>query len=73
MERGGTSWITVFRMENCGLVELKLTDMVLEVLEGMSLKQGTVLLLSSISYLHKVGESLYAKEWVCCGLRSRLE
>jgi hypothetical protein len=73
MEGGGASWITVFRMENCGLVELKLTDMVLEVLEGMSLNPGTVLLLSSISYLHKVGESLSAKEWVCCGLRSRLE
>jgi hypothetical protein len=36
-------------MEDCGLVEL--TDMVLEVLEGMSLQSGTVLLLSSISYL----------------------
>jgi hypothetical protein len=42
----------IFRIENCGLMEL--TDMLNEVLEGSSLKSGTVVLMGSVWYLHTV-------------------
>ncbi len=40
----------IFRIENCGLMEL--TDMQIEVFEGSSLKSRTVVLMSSVWYLH---------------------
>ena len=64
-----TCCMGIFRLESCSLVEL--TDMVVEVLEGVSLRPGTVILLGSASHLHRVGVSIYARDWVTC--ISRLE
>jgi hypothetical protein len=40
--------------------------MVMEVLEGISLKPGTLILLGSTTHLHRVGVSMYAGEWASC-------
>jgi hypothetical protein len=42
----------------------ELTDLVIEVFDGTNLRPGTVVLLGSVSHLHRVGVSLYAKDWV---------
>jgi hypothetical protein len=60
----GSSCVSVCRVENCSLTEL--TDMVIEVLEGISLKPGTLILMGSTTHLHRVGVSMYAGEWASC-------
>jgi hypothetical protein len=60
----GSSCVSVCRLENCSLVEL--TDMVVEVLEGINLKPGTVILMGSTTHLHRVGVSMYAGDWASC-------
>jgi hypothetical protein len=56
--------IGILRMESCMLDELG--DMVFETLEGVNLRPGTVLLIGSASHLHRVGVSLYARDWNSC-------
>jgi hypothetical protein len=58
------SCIGICRIENCSLMEL--ADLVVEVFDGTNLKPGTVVLLGSVSHLHRVGVSLYARDWVTC-------
>ncbi len=60
----GISCVSVCRLENCSLVEL--TDMVVEVLEGINLKPGTLILMGSTTHLHRVGVSMYAGDWASC-------
>ncbi len=60
----GMSCVSICRQENCSLVEL--TDMVVEVLEGINLKPGTLILMGSTTHLHRVGVSMYAGDWATC-------
>jgi hypothetical protein len=63
----GDNCIGIFRVENCSLTEL--TDMIMEVLDNITLRPGTVLLVGSVSSLHRHGTSIYAGDWVACTTR----
>lgn len=56
---GGDSCMGIFRMENCSLIDS--TDMIIEVLEGSTLKARTILLVGSISSLLAVATA-YTQE-----------
>jgi len=51
----------VIRLLNPSLHEL--VDLLLEVFERRNIPDGSVILISSVSYLHRVGTSFYAREW----------
>ncbi len=56
--------LKIVRIENASLVEL--ANVFLEILEGKTVKPGTCVLVSSLSYLAKVGAAAYAAEWRVC-------
>ncbi len=56
--------LKIIRIENASLVEL--ANLFLEILEGKKVKPGTCVLVSSLSYLAKVGAAEYAAEWRVC-------
>ena len=49
------------RVENSSLVEL--AGIFLEIMENKSVKPGTCILITSLSYLSRVGAAAYASEW----------
>ena len=57
--------------ENCGIVIIRvfnptlqeLLELLLEVLDRKSLPEGSLILAGSVSYLFRVGTSLYTREW----------
>ena len=53
--------ITVIRIEGGGLLEL--TDIFSDVFGKSGLPEGSVLLLGSLTHLHRFGVSHYAREW----------
>ena len=53
--------LKIIRIENASLIEL--ANIFLEILEGKNVKPGTCVLVSSLSYLAKVGAAAYAAEW----------
>ncbi len=53
--------VVVIRLLNPSLHEL--FDLLLEVFERNMLPDGSMVLSSSVSYLHRVGTSYYAREW----------
>jgi len=55
------SCVVVIRMSNPDLHEL--FDLLFEVLDRNTLPDGSMILASSVSYLHRVGTSYYAKDW----------
>jgi hypothetical protein len=63
--------INVTRIENATLAEL--FDVSKEILEHVSIPEGTVMLFGSISHLAQVGTSLYAADWtkLVAGLSGR--
>jgi hypothetical protein len=52
----------VIRIENCTLIEL--ADSFLEITKGFDMPVGSVVVLSSLSYLARVGTAAYAEELV---------
>jgi len=56
--------LKIIRIENASLIEL--ANIFLEILEGKNVKPGTCVLVSSLSYLAKVGAAAYAAEWRVC-------
>jgi hypothetical protein len=54
----------ITRIENASLNEL--AGIFLEIMDGKNLKQGTCILVGSLSYLSRVGVSAYAAEWRSC-------
>ncbi len=54
----------ITRIENASLNEL--AGIFLEIMDGKTLKQGTCILVGSLSYLSRVGVSAYAAEWRTC-------
>jgi hypothetical protein len=56
--------LKIIRIENASLIEL--ANIFLEILEGKLVKPGTCVLVSSLSYLAKVGAAAYAAEWRVC-------
>ncbi len=57
----GDSCTVVVRIANPSLQEL--VDMVLEIMDRQSIPDGSVLLIGSVSYLHRVGVTCYTREW----------
>lgn len=58
---GDGTCVPVVRVENASLHEL--VDMMFEIFEHKNLPDGTVLLVGTASYLHRVGSSIYCREW----------
>ncbi len=58
------SCIIVARVENASLNEL--CDFLLEVMEGAKLPHGSIILLGSVTHLHRFGTSIFATDWVRC-------
>ena len=54
--------VCVLRMVNPSLVEL--VDLLLEIFDRNNIPDGSVVLFGAVSYLHRVGVSVYAREWV---------
>ncbi len=54
--------MAVIRIENCTLIEL--ADSFLEITKGFDMPVGSVVVLSSLSYLARVGTAAYAEELV---------
>jgi len=55
------SCVVIIRMSNPDLHEL--FDLLFETLDRAILPDGSMVLASSVSYLHRVGTSFYAREW----------
>jgi hypothetical protein len=53
--------LKIVRVENSSLVEL--AGIFLEIMENKSVKPGTCILITSLSYLSRVGAAAYASEW----------
>jgi hypothetical protein len=53
--------MNIVRIENGSLTEL--ADIFCEIFDGKKLAPGTCVLLGSLSYLGRVGASMYAQEW----------
>ena len=58
---GESGCIAICRLENPTLHEL--VDLCLEMLDGSSLPDGSVLLIGSAAYLHRLGVQSYAHDW----------
>jgi len=56
-----TTSVAVIRLANGGLHEL--VDLLMEVFDRKNLPDGSVVLLGSVSHLHRVGVGSYSKEW----------
>jgi len=57
----GVSSVVIIRMVDPTLTEL--TELLMEIFEKKNLPDGSMVLLSSVSYLHRVGTGYYAREW----------
>jgi hypothetical protein len=57
----GKKCLKIVRVENSSLVEL--AGIFLEIMENKSVKPGTCILITSLSYLSRVGAAAYASEW----------
>jgi len=55
------SCVTVVRVMNPSLMEL--VDLLAEIIDRRHLPDGSVLLLGSVTFLQRVGVSVYAREW----------
>ena len=53
--------VAVLRIANGGLHEL--ADMLMEIFDRKNLPDGTVVLVGSVSHLHRVGVGSYSREW----------
>jgi len=58
---GSEGCIAIVRVECASLHEL--TDLLLEIFESVDLPGGSVFLVGTVSYLHRVGVSAYARDW----------
>jgi hypothetical protein len=58
------SCIVVARMENASLDEL--CDFLLEILDGAKLPHGSIILLGSVTHLHRFGTGIFARDWLRC-------
>jgi len=58
---GADGCISIVRVECASLHEL--TDLILELFENVDLPGGSVLLVGTVSYLHRVGVGAYARDW----------
>jgi hypothetical protein len=58
------SCIVVARMENASLDEL--CDFLFEILDGAKLPHGSIILLGSVTHLHRFGTGIFARDWVRC-------
>jgi hypothetical protein len=56
--------LKIVRVENASLAEL--SGIFIEIMENKALKPGSCVLISSLSFLSKVGVSAYAAEWRIC-------
>ncbi len=65
---GGGSCIAIARLEDGSLDEI--AEIAAEFLERNQVPVGTILLLCSISHLHNVGSSIYARDW--CSANAKL-
>jgi hypothetical protein len=57
----GKSCLKIIRVENASLTELAGTF--LEIMENKTVRPGTCILITSLSYLARVGAAAYAAEW----------
>ncbi len=57
----GKACLKIVRIENASLIEL--AGIFLEIFDGKPVKAGTCILLTSLSYLARVGAAAYAAEW----------
>jgi hypothetical protein len=53
--------VAIIRLANPSLLEL--IDLLSEILDRRLLPEGSVILLGSVSYLNRVGTSIFAREW----------
>jgi hypothetical protein len=65
---GGGSCVAIARLEDGSLDEI--AELAAEFLERNPVPVGTILLLCSISHLHNVGSSIYARDW--CSANTKL-
>ena len=61
-DSNGECCVVVIRLMNPDLRELG--DFLSELLDRRTLPEGSILLAGAPSYLHRVGVSVYAREWV---------
>jgi len=58
---GCGSCISIIRIDNANLHEL--VDMLLEIFDRQGLPDGSIVLMGTVSHLHRVGAGIYAREW----------
>jgi hypothetical protein len=57
----GKSCLKIMRIENASLIEL--SGIFIEAMDKKNIRAGTCILISSLSYLSRVGAAAYAAEW----------